>query len=79
MKDKVMLFVIGALVGAIIATGVFFIYTKINSNNSGMMGPGGNPPSMPNGQNGESNTPPEMPSENNFQNNTQNDNGTNNN
>lgn len=77
MKDKIMLFVIGVLVGAVIATGAFFAYTKINSsNNSGMTGPGGNPPSMPSGQNGENNGPPEMPNGNNSQNSTQTNNET---
>ena len=77
MKDKILLFVIGVLVGAVIAIGAFFIYTKssCSSNN----GPGGNPPSMQNSENGE---PPEMPNgenggpparpgENNTQTNTQ--------
>ncbi len=73
MKDKIMLFVIGVLVGAVIATGAFLAYTKINgSNNSDMMGPGGSPPSMPSGQSGENNGPPEMPNGNN----TQTNNGT---
>ncbi len=56
MKDKILVFVIGVLVGAVIATGAFFIYTKssCSSNN----GPGGNPPSMQNSENGQ---PPEMP------------------
>ena len=60
MKDKILLFVIGVLVGAVIATGAFFIYTKssCSSNNRDMQGPGGNRPSM---QNSESGQPPEMP------------------
>ena len=39
MKDKILLFVIGVLVGAVISTGAFFVYTKAtttcntNSNN----------------------------------------------
>ncbi len=66
MKDKIMLFIMGVLVGAVIATGAFFAYTKINSsNNGGMTGPIGNPPSMPSGQSGENNGPPEMPNGNN--------------
>ena len=32
MKDKIVLFVIGVLVGAIIATGSFYVYTIANSN-----------------------------------------------
>ena len=74
MKDKILLFVIGMLAGAIISTGAFFLYTKSNGNNNG--GPGGNPPEMQNGQgqppempggnidNGN-NQPPEMPSDSN--------------
>ena len=35
MKDKIILFVIGLLVGAVIATGAFYVYTtKTNSCNS---------------------------------------------
>ena len=69
MKDKIMIFIIGVLVGAVIATGAFFVYTKattcnINNNNQMQM-PGGNPPSMPDGQNGQ---PPEKPEGNNTQN-----------
>ena len=80
MKDKILLFVIGVLVGAVISTGAFFVYTKAtttcNTNsNSQMQMPGGNPPSMPNGQNGqppekpdgENGQPPEKPSEGNTQ------------
>ena len=77
MKDKILLFVIGVLVGAVIATGAFFIYTKssCSSNN----GPGGNPPSMQNSENGgppempngENGQPPARPRENNTQTNTQ--------
>ena len=59
MKDKIMMFVIGVLVGAIIATGAFFIYSKSTSNANNMQMPGGTPPSMPNSENG---TPPEKPS-----------------
>ena len=70
MKDKILLFVIGVLVGAVIATGAFFVYSKssCNSNNGQMQGgPGGTPPSMPSGQNNENGQPPELP--NNAQNN----------
>ncbi len=70
MKDKIIMFVIGILVGAIIATGAFFIYSKsitCNTNNSQMQNPLGNPPSMPNGQNGENNEPPAKPEESNNQ------------
>ena len=32
MKDKILLFVIGVLVGAVIATGAFFVYSKSSCN-----------------------------------------------
>lgn len=64
MKDKILVFIIGFLVGAVIATGVFFIISKNNSNNGPQMN-GGTPPQMPSGENGQ---PPEKPSgENNGQ------------
>lgn len=53
MKDKIMLFVIGLLVGAVISTGAFFVYSKLttcNTNSNQRQMPGGNPPSMQNGQ-----------------------------
>ena len=75
MKDKILLFIIGVLVGAVISTGAFYVYTTTNNsnsnNNSQMQMPGGNPPSMPNGQSGENGQPPEMPNGNNLQNNSQ--------
>lgn len=66
LKDKIIIFIIGLLVGAVIATGAFFVYTKAtttcNTNNNNQMGmPGGNPPSIPNGQNSENGQPPEKP------------------
>ena len=66
MKEKIILFVIGVLVGTIIFTGVFYVYTTTSSsNNSTMQIPGGNPPIIPNAQRGESGLPSEMPSDNN--------------
>lgn len=66
MKDKILLFSIGVLVGAIIATGIFYFYTKANSSNNtpDMQMFGGMPngdfngerPEMPNGER------PDMPS-----------------
>ena len=80
MKDKIILFIIGILVGSIISTGAFYAYTKANnsnnSNNNTMQTPGGTPPSMPGGQNSENGQPPEMPNGNNTQNNTQSSNQT---
>ena len=68
MKDKIIIFIIGLLVGAVISTGFFYIYTTNSScnninQNTGING--GVPPEMPNGQNGQ---PPEKPSDNNTQN-----------
>lgn len=75
-KEKIILFVIGVLVGAVISTGSFFAYIKLagvgssSSNNGqpGQMQDGGTPPEMPSGENGSNNqggTPPEKPSDNN--------------
>lgn len=79
MKDKIMLFVIGVLVGAVISTGAFYVYTTTNSscncNNQNTQMNGGQPPEMPSGQQGENGQPPEKPSNDNQQsNNTQNNN-----
>ena len=70
-KDKVILFVIGVLVGAVLATAAFFIYVKVagvgvNSGEQSMQMPGsdgGTPPEMPSGEmpDGEGGTPPELP------------------
>ena len=71
MKDKIMLFVIGILLGAVIATGAFYVYTTTNNNscsNSIQMN-GGTPPELPGGQNNETGNPPEKPNENNSQSN----------
>lgn len=80
MKDKIMIFVIGFLAGAVVATGAFLIYTKVNNssscNNQSERMNGGNPPEMPNGQTPEMNgqEPPEKPDgeNNNIENKTQN-------
>ena len=77
MKDKIMLFIIGLLTGAVLATGAFYAYSKINSSNNNQTSMnGGTPPSMPNGQtpelpSGENGQPPEMSNSNNSQNNTE--------
>ncbi len=81
LKEKIILFVIGALVGAVISTAAFFVYTKTlgtSSNTSGsssqQMPGGGTPPEMPsgeNGSNGQGSTPPEKPNnENNSESNS---------
>ena len=80
-KEKIILFVIGVLLGAVISTAAFFVYTKTlgtSSNTSGLssqqMPGGGTPPEMPsgeNGSNGQGGTPPEKPSgENNSESNS---------
>ena len=79
MKDKIMMFIIGLLVGAVISTGAFYVYTTTNSscncNNQNSQMNGGQPPEMPSGQQGENGQPPEKPSNDNQQNNnTQNNN-----
>ena len=68
MKDKIMIFVIGVLVGAVISTGAFYIYYANNSDKCSNIieREGGEPPEMPSGQSG---TPPEKPSNNNTENN----------
>ena len=64
MKDKIMLFVIGILLGAVIATGAFYVYTKANNNCNNTQMNGGQPPEMPSGQNSENGQPPVMPNNN---------------
>ena len=69
-KEKIIIFIIGVLLGAVISTAAFFVYTKtlgIGSNSSSSSSPqmpsGGTPPEMPSGQNSQSGTPPEKPSD----------------
>lgn len=74
-KEKIILFVIGVLVGAVISTGSFFAYIKLagvgssSSNNGqpGQMQDDGTPPEMPSGGNGQGaqGEPPEKPSDDN--------------
>ena len=80
MKDiigeKIIIFVIGLLLGAVIATGAFVVCTKTchNKGNRGeiMRLPNGNQPSMNNGQgqnnNNQNGQPPAAPSGDNNQN-----------
>ncbi len=70
-RDKIILFIIGVLVGAIISTGAFVAYaltTNANSSDSSMQ-KHGTPPSKPDSnsdQESQDGQPPEMPdSENN--------------
>ncbi|MBR2543891.1 hypothetical protein IKG10_02455 [Candidatus Saccharibacteria bacterium] len=72
-KEKILLFIIGVLVGAVISTAAFLVYTKTlgtgsNTNDSSRQMPGGTPPEMPSGQNNQGGTPPEMPSNENASN-----------
>ncbi len=64
-KEKIILFVIGVLVGAVISTGAFFAYINIagigNSSSQSSQMPSGTPPEKPSGDSG-GNTPPDMPS-----------------
>ena len=74
LKDKILVFIIGLLVGAIIATGCYFIYSKthVKTNNHGdrpsFMSQDGNISGMPNG------TPPSIPSNDQNSSSTQNGN-----
>jgi len=81
MKDKIFMFIIGALVGAIVATGAFYIYTsttKTTDCSSEERFKGGEPPEMPSGENGErpelpggkNGQPPEKPGESNTESNS---------
>ena len=76
-KEKIIIFVIGTLFGAVIATGAFLISAKVllannaTNNASQSQQHSGTPPEMPNGENGQGGQgqPPEKPDgENNSQN-----------
>ena len=51
-KDKIILFVIGVLVGAVISAGAFLICVNTLGGNRGQIS-GGTPPEMPSGQNSQ--------------------------
>lgn len=74
MKDKIIIFIVGLLFGAVISTGSIYFYTlaNTNSNNNNQMQMGGTPPTEQQGQNGQGQQgqPPEMPNQNNTQSNT---------
>ena len=59
MKNKIIVFITGLLIGSIIATTVIYFYTLNNSNNNGMSEmqgePNGTPPEMPNNNQGGNN------------------------
>ena len=60
MKEKIIIFIVGLLVGGVIASGAFLIYTKTTDKNCSAETTqmnGENPPEKPSGESGE---PPEM-------------------
>ena len=70
MKEKIMLFVIGVLVGAVISTASFYVYTNTKSSDCSSSNTQMNnqqPPEMPSGQNSGNAQPPEMPNTNSTQ------------
>lgn len=68
MKEKIILFVIGVLVGSVVASLSFYVYsTASNKCNNNMQMPSGEMPQMPNGSN-DNFQRPNMPG-NNSQNN----------
>ncbi|MBQ9684673.1 hypothetical protein IJV57_04355 [Candidatus Saccharibacteria bacterium] len=74
MKMRILSFIIGVLVGAIISTSAFIISVNVlgankssNGQSSQMQG-GGTPPEMPSGENGQGGQPPAMPGESSSQN-----------
>ena len=67
MKDKITIFIVGLLLGAIISTASIYIYTLANNNSNndnGMQMNNGERPEMPNGGFGGNGTPPEIPNSN---------------
>lgn len=69
MKEKVIIFIIGLLLGAIISTSSIYIYTIANNSNNGEANvqiPSGNGQTDTMRQNGG--TPPEIPNNNNQEN-----------
>lgn len=78
MKDKIIIFIVGLLLGAVISTGSIYFYTLSNNNsnsNNNQMQMGGTPPTEQNGVGTQGQgQPPEMPNQNNAQNNTQSNN-----
>lgn len=73
MKEKIIIFVIGILVGAVVSTGAFYVYTTINNScnrTNQNMNMNNQPPQMPSGQNSQNTQPPQMPNANNTQDNS---------
>lgn len=59
MKNKILVFIIGVLVGAILATGAFFIYENAKGNNRREMGTSQGRPQMQDGSNFKGGTRPD--------------------
>lgn len=79
MKDKIIMLIIGILVGAVLATGAFYVYSitagKCDCSSQTTQTNGNQPPSKPDGEppekpNGESGEPPAKPSDDNSKSNT---------
>ena len=66
MKEKIITFIIGILVGAIITTGCYYLYSKANNNHRGGMKEGNRPSMMQQDEKfeNENNTDMTMPPEN---------------
>ena len=89
MKDKILVFIIGLLIGAILATGGFLIYEKNSTSNTQtqsqdggkMQPPDGNsmgePPTKPDGDSNTMQEPPAKPAENSVSNTINTNNTTN--
>ncbi len=59
MKNKILILIIGILIGAVVTSTIFYIYQKNNMNTNGGADFSQNG-EMPNGENGQ--TPPDKPS-----------------
>lgn len=84
MKEKIIIFAVGLLVGSVITSGAFFVYTKAtvcknNNQPQTMQMPGGGQRNMPNDQNGKNEQGVQPPNNGTSQNgdNTQNNNSQN--
>lgn len=69
-KMRILSFIIGVLVGAIISTSAFIVSVNVlkadnNSSNQPTQMQGGTPPEMPSGGNNQNGQPPAMPGESN--------------
>ena len=68
--EKIILFIIGVLIGAVVSTSAFLISvnalnsTKTTDTQSSQSRQGGTPPEMPGGQSNQNGQPPEKPENN---------------